>query len=809
MVLRWWEWIALVSACIIFCCFIGMQCTANTRGEYMRYLHDPSVQIPRRTLEGNAKKVHQVIVNIDDPDVVMHDVNPLAIEDPTLGDADLSSDSEESESEDDEPTELGETFEESTFADQAEEYNDIFDTDDEYLDPDDEPIFPGANVSRIESYLSTFLYFLRHCCSNAGGEDLLQLLELHYPNNHNGVSSMFKLKQVFSDMAPHMQFHDYCSVCFHLFEDPLELHCPTCHNARYEGSVRQQRVKKKAKAYFIELDWERDINSFFQDETFWNGIHVRFSRQHQEGEWRDIYDGTEYRKFKDFLSNESNISLSWNTDGVPLFKSSLFSVWPIWLVVNELPPSSGFRYSRRYMVLAGLWFGESKPNMTSFLRPLRKKLEIFLEEGFHCKKPDSSPITVRGFVMCGCVDLVAKAPVQNFTQYNGYYGCSACKHPGKHSHHRHYYPFSQAELPLRTLVQTETDAQREESSWFGVKGVAEVSMFPTPLGQFDYVDAMLLDSMHMIAGIVKTLNSLWFSTKNHDEVWYLGDKVKEMDDELLQQQPPNNMSRKPRSIDKHRKYWKASELWHWLFYWSPLLLKTHMIDCYYYHHLLLVTSIRLLSGSCVTEADLQQAKSNLHLYIFLFGKYYGEFYISINFHSLEHLELQVRRWGPLWCISCFMFEDMNSALTAHVNGTHQIVYQMIYGAMMLRNVEQKVQNMSGRISAKVWRLLIRLGCKPQEKLTTAGKLIHRSLPQFFSLGALKPYNLTDTEGSVFFNTFQWLPSECSFFLRIRMNRTLIYSTRYGRTKVTNSCVVSYTSNGRKSFGVVQFFCYLS
>jgi hypothetical protein len=27
----------------------------------------------------------------------------------------------------------------------------------------------------------------------------------------------------------------------------------------------------------------------------------------------------------------------WNTDGVPIFKSSGFSIWPIFLIINELP----------------------------------------------------------------------------------------------------------------------------------------------------------------------------------------------------------------------------------------------------------------------------------------------------------------------------------------------------------------------------------------------------------------------------------------------------------------------------------------
>ena len=42
------------------------------------------------------------------------------------------------------------------------------------------------------------------------------------------------------------------------------------------------------------------------------------------------------------ISNPSNISFLGNTDGVALIKSTGWSVWPVYLVVNELPPLSRY-----------------------------------------------------------------------------------------------------------------------------------------------------------------------------------------------------------------------------------------------------------------------------------------------------------------------------------------------------------------------------------------------------------------------------------------------------------------------------------
>ena len=58
-----------------------------------------------------------------------------------------------------------------------------------------------------------------------------------------------------------------------------------------------------------------------------------------------MYDGKLYQQevASGFLANRNNISLIFNTDGVPVFRSSSFSFWPLYLLINELP------YKMRYM----------------------------------------------------------------------------------------------------------------------------------------------------------------------------------------------------------------------------------------------------------------------------------------------------------------------------------------------------------------------------------------------------------------------------------------------------------------------------
>ena len=82
---------------------------------------------------------------------------------------------------------------------------------------------------------------------------------------------------------------------------------------------------------------------FLVDPEFVNGLKYRFQRvKRANGNIEDVYDGSLYQRESTpggFLSEPYNISLKLNTDGVAIFRSSQFGVWPLFLLVNELPPA--------------------------------------------------------------------------------------------------------------------------------------------------------------------------------------------------------------------------------------------------------------------------------------------------------------------------------------------------------------------------------------------------------------------------------------------------------------------------------------
>ncbi len=74
----------------------------------------------------------------------------------------------------------------------------------------------------------------------------------------------------------------------------------------------------------------------YTDPETWKALQRRFAVT-DDGLIHDVYQGRVYKEHTDFLSNPLNISLLLNTDGVAIFQSSKVSIWPVWLVINELP----------------------------------------------------------------------------------------------------------------------------------------------------------------------------------------------------------------------------------------------------------------------------------------------------------------------------------------------------------------------------------------------------------------------------------------------------------------------------------------
>ena len=218
-----------------------------------------------------------------------------------------------------------------------------------------------------------FIYFIscRHKLTSAAVTDLLKLIHLLLPKPNQCLKSMHSLKKNFSGLLHHIEpkHNKYCTFCLSgISDDP-------CHGAENVGDCVTADVGKQLQdkfrgmyteflescicitfyimpwtyLYICRLSLHHGIAlviCFFYpytctDKTFW--IMLKSRPASHPTCITDIYDGLEYAqhaKRGGFLcksTNPANLSFLLNTDGVPVFKSSSTSFWPIFLVINELP----------------------------------------------------------------------------------------------------------------------------------------------------------------------------------------------------------------------------------------------------------------------------------------------------------------------------------------------------------------------------------------------------------------------------------------------------------------------------------------
>lgn len=103
----------------------------------------------------------------------------------------------------------------------------------------------------------------------------------------------------------------------------------------------------------------------------------------------------------------------------------------------------------------------------------------------------------------------------------------------------------------------------------GVKGLSPLM----EIDSFKMTAGFIPRYQHSVClGVTKQTTTLWLDSNHHNEDWFLGGKVSNIDQELLAINPPLEVTRAPRSV-KDRKFWKASEWRSFLLYYALPVLK--------------------------------------------------------------------------------------------------------------------------------------------------------------------------------------------------------------------------------------------
>ena len=521
-------------------------------------------------------------------------------------------------------------------------------TDNDPLHANDTPLYAGASITVNVTMVLLLAFATRHKLTNEAISDLLYLIHVICPKPNNTCTSLYKFRKFFSKLIIPVHFCYYCSDCFNPIINIASTVCSACEKAF--SSIKDF-------SYFVHFSVTDQIKSLFTRKHFFSDLQHHFLRvKVHENNYEDVYDGHLYKAFMvpgGILSFKHNISLTWNVDGLPLFKSSKFSLWPLYFIINELPYK--VRRLKENIIIAGLWFGESKPSMNIYLKPIVRELMLLEKHGVKVEPPMCSPFVSKVILLAGTCDLPAKCLVLNCIQFNGEFGCTKCLEPGitlttSVRGHTHVYPYndlySNGHCQNRTK-ETYHDNSKEALSKCSIENGIKGPSWLMKLKHYDIIKGTSIDYMHcVLLGVMKLLMSLWFNTTHKHERYYIGRKVGLVDQRLSEINPPSIITRRPRGSE-HFKFYKASEYRSFLLYYSLPILHDILPQVYWNHYARFVVSIYYLTQQSISDQQLDYCEQSIKQFCSQFESLYGRRYMTANIHLLLHLTECVRELGPL------------------------------------------------------------------------------------------------------------------------------------------------------------------
>ncbi|XP_075539183.1 uncharacterized protein LOC142573828 [Dermacentor variabilis] len=510
---------------------------------------------------------------------------------------------------------------------------------------------------------------LRHGCSKEATESLLQLLSAHLPKGVAYPSSKYTFFRHFAGAEKQYVKHFYCSVCSayigELPESPgNDVVCSQCSMNHASGSLL------KSSSFFLVMDLKGQIQDVLESGK------LQCSRT---GTSFDVCDITKSYQYNKLPVTSNDVTLTFNTDGVPLFESSNASMWPLLLMVNELP----YKERVQSLLLAGLWFGTGKPSMNTFLIPFVKTMNELSSTGVVWKDSSGTLHTSKAFPGPCTVDSVARGELTSMTQFNGAYGCAWCEDSGqvvpKGNGFCRVYPPSASTNKLRThesFLHHARKAKAMQAPSCGIKGASVLTL----LSYFSFGEGFVVDYMHAVcSGFVRATMFMWLKSTQCRR-FHLHRHLADADECLLSLTPTWEHSRLPRSL-KDIKEWKAADWRNWLLFYSPVVLKGRIPERHYNHWLKSVEIMHYLLGPCPAGASAQAGqlatiRREMKKFLLEYEELYGIEYMTYNAHLLVHVVDSAINWGPLWGYSLFPFESMNGTLGRYVNGTRYPQFQI-------------------------------------------------------------------------------------------------------------------------------------
>lgn len=658
------------------------------------------------------------------------------------------------------------------------------------------PIHAYTAITVAQAVLVIKAFSVRHCLSQTAVGDLLSLLSILLPIPSNLPTSYHLFSKLFSDPSEAVSIHYYCKNVDCM--SPVAATDTACSECETFFSAAENQ---KLGLFFLTLDLQSQICQLLEND----GVGSKLSSGYKSdtNDVKYVGDGTFLKSIPELHSSDTNVCLTWNCDGVPLFKSSEYSVWPIRCIISNLP----YAVAIKNMLVAALWFGKGKPCMSTYLEQFVSNVtDLNKSGGVKWMHPVTKQLIHTSVfpVICSS-DAAARCMLQGIQQYNGQYGCSWCLDIGqvvpKGRGFTRVYVSDTPQLPRTHDLVIKHGNEVIHSNSKHVMGVKTLSPLAL-LGRFDMVASFVVDYMHcVLLGCVRQFLDMWLNSKYHDMPWYVGTKITVLDAKLLKLKPPCDVKRTPRSL-KRAQTWKASECYNWLLYYSVSVLSGVLPGNFLKHWLLLIDGVFYLLRVCLTDVGIEGANRKLSKFVEITATLYGKEHVVYNVHQLTHLAESVMRCGPLWATSAFPFEGHNQNLLKLFSGTNYIMSQIAHSFVTLASLpsllkqtmsaDPDCQRVSGMVRQWLHGYLLTCHAVHVEEVVAFGVPVMRQLTAV-ELSILQPVldtRLSDSE---------------QFYNRVSIRGKIFCTESYCARLKTNSYTVEMDNH---SFGEIVNFVLL-
>ena len=333
-----------------------------------------------------------------------------------------------------------------------------------------------------------------------------------------------------------------------------------------------------------------------------------------------------------------------NIDGLPIYKSKNYSVWPVQAAVVGTK-----RVFKPFVVAI---FGGNKPANLDFLQDTVEELKKLMSEGY-----TGIPFEVR-YIIC---DAPARAMVKATIQFNGRYGCDFCDVKGIYER-RMMFLYKGDARTNRTFREEDNPEHHKGKSIFLDLDIDMIQQFP-------------IDPMHCVdLGVTKRLILYWKE----------GDRKHRVENSQLNviskfnlaiRHFPTAFNRKPRSLDEV-KMWKATEFRTFLLYVGPVVLKWVLPPAEYRLFLTLSVAITILCTKQLVVDHSVFADQLLNYFVTGSINRYSNKFCTYNVHCLLHLAEIAKRAEGLMNCSAYKFENNMTDIKRSVRGTTNPITQI-------------------------------------------------------------------------------------------------------------------------------------